>query len=61
MGSAALLHAGFSLYHDLLCFVWCACVQVGSTVAVEVRGKRSAATVVKMPFVPHNYYKPTKA
>ena len=32
----------------------------GAVVDVEVRGKRSPATVAKMPFVPHGYYKPAK-
>jgi aminomethyltransferase len=32
-----------------------ACSAVGTTVEVEVRGKRLAATVVPLPFVPHRY------
>jgi aminomethyltransferase len=31
---------------------------LGKKVAVEVRGKLYPATVAKMPFVPHQYFKP---
>jgi hypothetical protein len=33
----------------------------GSAVEVEVRGKKQPATVAKMPWVPHAYYKPAAA
>ncbi|RYG46930.1 hypothetical protein EON67_09030, partial [archaeon] len=33
---------------------------LGSQLAVDVRGKLIPATVTKMPFVPQNYYKPAK-
>ena len=32
----------------------------GSALSVDVRGKRLAATVAPMPFVPHNYYRGEK-
>lgn len=35
--------------------------ETGKAVEVEVRGKRQGATVAKMPFVPHNYFKAPKA
>lgn len=38
-------------------YVTPALVAAGSTLAVEVRGKLQPTTVVKMPFVPHSYYK----
>jgi aminomethyltransferase len=35
-------------------------MEAGTKVAVEVRGKLIPATVAKMPFVPHHYYKGSK-
>ncbi|MDX3908831.1 MAG: glycine cleavage system aminomethyltransferase GcvT [Sphingobium sp.] len=31
---------------------------IGTTLAIEVRGKRLSATVAAMPFVPHRYHRP---
>lgn len=35
--------------------------ELGTQVSIDVRGKLVPAQVTKMPFVPHNYYKPAEA
>ena len=32
-------------------------VELGTTLEIEVRGKRIAATVVPLPFIPHRYFR----
>lgn len=41
-------------------YVETAMADIGSQLAVDLRGKLIPATVTKMPFVPQNYYKPAK-
>lgn len=51
---------GFSptLGHPIaMAYVDAALAQDGATLEIDVRGKRLAATVTPMPFVPHRYYR----